>query len=114
MDKIKTVYISSAYTQGDVAQNVRRQFAIADQLRMEGFLPYVPLASHFWHMIFPHPYDFWLDMDLEWLDYGHFDAVLRLTDVPSKGADMECKKALEIGIPVFYSVEKLLEAVGGL
>ena len=110
---IKTIYISSAYTKGDVAQNVRRQFELADQLRDEGFLPFVPLSSHFWHMIFPHPYEYWIEMDLEWLDHGRFDAVLRLTDVESKGADLECEKVLELGIPVFTSIEDVLEATGG-
>jgi hypothetical protein len=47
----------------------------------------------------------WMRIDLDWVAVA--DAVLRLPG-PSKGADMECARAKELGIPVFYSVDDLL------
>jgi len=45
-------------------------------------------------------------MDLEWL--AKCDAVLRLPG-ESKGADIEKDYALSLGIPVFFSIDDLLE-----
>jgi hypothetical protein len=60
-ERMKTVvYIASPYTKGDAAVNVRNSFEVADKLASYGYLPFPPLFSHFWHMIFPHPYEFWM------------------------------------------------------
>ena len=45
---MKTVYVASSYTIGDVALNVRESFLIADKLVELGFVPFPPLFSHFW------------------------------------------------------------------
>jgi hypothetical protein len=100
------VYIASPYTKGDVAVNVRESFVVADKLAELGYLPYPPLYSHFWHFMSPHPYKFWIELDLEWL--LHVDCVLRLPG-ESSGADGEVKFALERNIPVFYSIDELEE-----
>ena len=70
------IYIASPYTQGDTALNVRDQIAAAECLREAGALPFVPLLSHLWHLMSPHPYNYWIEMDMDWLH--HADAVLRL------------------------------------
>lgn len=101
-----TVYISSPYTLGDVAQNVRRQFEISEQLVELGFLPFAPLYTHFWHMIYPHEYEYWMRLDLEWVK--QCDCVLRLPG-ESAGADREVAYAEKVGIPVVYSIEELVE-----
>lgn len=97
------IYIASPYTAGDVAQNVRRQIEAAEQLRAAGHLPFWPLHSHYWHEVFPHDWQFWMDMDLEWV--AHMDVVLRLPG-DSAGADMEVERAAALGLPVFFSVEE--------
>jgi hypothetical protein len=66
--KLKTVYIASPYTQGDVAINVRNSILVAEQVRNYGLLPFSPLLSHFWHFMSPHSYEYWTTMDLEWLE----------------------------------------------
>ena len=33
----------------------------ASRLRLHA--PFVPHGTHFWHMLFPRPYEFWLDLD---------------------------------------------------
>jgi hypothetical protein len=105
MSNIK-VYVASPYTIGGQAKNVRRSIEVADKLRELGFLPFCPLLSHFWDMIIPHSYDYWMAMDLEWLK--ECDVVLRLSG-QSKGADLEEEVAKMNHIPVVYTIEQLRE-----
>lgn len=59
---------------------------------------YSPIVvSHYWCMVKPHPYDFWIDIDLKWVRAS--DVVLRL-EGPSPGADIEESEAKKHGIPV--------------
>lgn len=101
-----TVYIASPYTKGDVAVNVRASLLAADQLVALGFVPCVPLLSHFWHLVSPKPYEIWMALDREWV--LRCDCLLRLPG-ESSGADEEVMWALENSIPVFYHVQELLE-----
>jgi len=103
---IAKIYVASPYTQGDVAANVRRASEAANKLADLGFAPYVPHACHFWHMMFPKPYDFWLELDKQFLPCCN--AVLRLPG-PSAGADKEVMLAKDLGLPVFHQIEELAE-----
>jgi len=103
---MKKVYIASPYTIGDVAVNVKVQMDVADKLIGLGFVPFVPLYSHFQHMMHPRPYHVWMDLCKEWVTVC--DCVLRLPG-ESKGADDECKVAKENGILVFTSIKELEE-----
>jgi len=105
---IKTVYIASMYSKGDQATNVRDSILAAEKLREEGFLPYVPLLTHFWHFMSPHEYEYWTKMDLEWLPF--MDCVLRLPG-ESSGADNEVTYMLDLGKPVFWSIGDLITYV---
>lgn len=98
------VYVAGPYTQGDVARNVRNAFEAATDLADRGFAPFVPHSTHFWHMLFPQPYEFWIELDLRFLPAC--DAVLRLPG-PSSGADKEIARAGELNIPVFASASDL-------
>ena len=98
------VYIASPYTKGDVAINVKVQLDCADKLMNMGFVPFVPLYSHFQHMAHPRPYADWIKLDLEWV--RSCDCVLRL-EGESSGADGEVEFAKKLGIPVYYSIEEL-------
>lgn len=98
------IYIAGPYSNGDVAINVRKAYEAANRLADLGFAPFVPHATHFWHMLFPRPYEFWLDLDNHFLPCCA--AVLRLPG-PSVGADKEVDLATELGIPVFTEVEAL-------
>lgn len=100
------VYIASPYTLGDVAVNVKRQIDVADELILLGFAPYVPLYSHFQHMVHPRPYETWIKLDLEWVKVC--DCLLRL-EGESSGADKEVEFARKNGIPVFYSFRELID-----
>ena len=100
------VFISSPYTNGDVAENVNRQIRAANDLMDRGFAPFTPLLYHFQHLIMPRPYVDWILLDLVWLE--QCDCVLRLPSlIESPGADKECTRAAELGIPVFDSAKEI-------
>lgn len=103
------VYIAAPYTKGDVAMNVRSVIEAADELVRLGFAPYLPHLTHFWHLVSPHPIEFWYANDNEWLPMC--DALLRLPG-ESHGADDEITLAQKLGIPVFYSIDNLVHEMG--
>lgn len=98
------VYIAGPYSKGDVAINVKNAYEMANQVASLGLYPYVPHHTHFWHMFFPNNYEFWLDQDNAFLDVCH--CLVRLPG-DSTGADLEVKRAEEINIPIFYSINEL-------
>lgn len=100
------IYLASPYTLGDVAMNVRVQMDAAHEIIKAGHCPFIPLLSHFQHMVHPEPYDVWLNIDMEWMEAC--DVVLRLPGT-SQGADLEVARAKRVGIPVFYTVEEFTE-----
>lgn len=106
--EMKRVYIAGRYSGGDVARNVRVAMGVADRLIHLDFAPYVPHLCHFLHMMAPHEYEVWMAIGLAWL--RQCDAVLRLPG-ESPGADREVEIAKILEIPVFYSVEELVEAM---
>jgi len=103
------VYIAGPYTRGDVAVNVRAALSAANTLADAGYAPFVPHLTHFWHLLFPHPYEFWMDLDLAFLPCCQ--AVLRLPGA-SDGADAEVAKAQELGMPVFHTVVGVFQHFG--
>jgi hypothetical protein len=102
---VKRIYIAGPYTKGDVALNVRAAFAMASDLADRGFAPFVPHATHFWHLLFPRPYADWLRLDLAFLPTCH--ALIRLPG-ESSGADGEVAEAIRLGLPVYHSLAELL------
>jgi hypothetical protein len=85
----------------DMAMNVRRAIEAAGELADAGHTPFCPHLSHFWHMMFPRPYEDWLRMDFEWISVCH--ALLRMSG-HSPGGDREVAEAKRLGLPVFFSV----------
>lgn len=72
-------------------------------------LGFAPLCPHLSAFVDPNDelgYDKWIDIDLEWLKYA--DCILRLPGA-SKGADTECTHAELHKIPIFYSIEDIVE-----
>jgi len=100
------VYIAGPYTKGDVAQNVRRAVLAADRLAQAGLVPYIPHLTHLWHLISPHPYEFWLEQTANWVQ--SCDILLRLPG-ESDGADQEVELAWKLGIPVYTNTDYLLK-----
>jgi len=100
----KFVYIACPYTKGDVAVNVNKAIHVANELADLGFIPYVPIWTHFWHLVTPRPYEFWTEMDLEYV--RKCDCILRIAG-ESAGADNEVVFAMSLDIPVYYSIAEL-------
>lgn len=99
------IYVAGPYTKGDTILNIRDALYIANHLRSMGHTPFVPHLTYAWHMIFPHEdVEYWYQYDLEWL--RKCDAIYRLPG-ESTGADKEVDVALEMGIPVFYSLAQV-------
>lgn len=97
---MKKVYIASPYTKGDVAQNVKESLRLADYLSSNGKLHVkAPLLTHFWHMMFARPYEFWLKYDL--IELAECDVLIRMAG-ESTGADKEVDYANEHMIPCYY------------
>ena len=104
---IRYVYVAGPITAGDQLVSCADAIHICDDLAEEGFIPHVPYMHYSWHMMHPHPYEFWLQQDEAWL--SRCDALLRLPGI-SVESDREVAFANEHGIPVFYSIDGLLEA----
>lgn len=95
------IYIAGPYTNGDTALNVRNAIYAGSFVANLGHFPFIPHLTHFWHMLIPEEYEFWLEQDMEWLKVC--DALLRL-DGESSGADREMTLAASLGMRIYNSV----------
>ena len=95
------IYIAGPYSKGDVAVNVREAIYAGDYVSRLGHVPFIPHLTHFWHMLIPHDYEFWMAQDDAWLECC--DAMLRLKG-ESAGADREEARARGLFLPIYYSV----------
>lgn len=101
------VYVAGPMSHGDLMDHVRSAILHAQELVSHGHAPMVPQLSLMWQIVHPNPWDVWLyTVDLPWVEVA--DAVLRLPG-ESKGADVECQHARERDIPVFHTVQEVLD-----
>jgi hypothetical protein len=93
------IYIAAPYTRPDPVKNTNEAIRVASELVDEGLVtPFVPHLTLLWHLVDPHPLDFWYEYDVATL--ARCDAVLRLPG-DSTGADKETAYAETKGLPVF-------------
>lgn len=104
------VYIAGPYTKGDVAANVAQAITAANVVLNLGDHPYVPHLNHFWHLMYQHEYEEWLQLDQIWLE--RCEALIRLPG-ESSGADREVELARQRGLRVFYGLEEYVKDVLG-
>ena len=102
------VYVAGPYTKGNVEQNVLNAIDASSELISIGLAPFCPHLSHYLDQVHPHSWQQWMDIDLEFL--SNCDIVLRLPG-ESKGADLEVDTANKIGIPIFYSIDEIQNAI---
>lgn len=102
----KLVYLACPYTRGDVAVNVHNAILMAERVIICGAIPYMPLWTHFWHLISPKPWEYWIEFDEYYVSIS--DCVLRM-DGESEGADREVRQAISQGKPIFYNLTQLIE-----
>lgn len=98
------IYVAGPYTKGDVAANTSNAIRAGNQLADLGYAPFVPHLTHFWHIQHQRPYQFWCDLDNEFLPFC--DGLVRLPG-ESSGSDAEVALANRLAIPVFHSIEEL-------
>jgi hypothetical protein len=101
------IFISGHYTSGDVAQNVAKAIYYTNEIFKMGYYPYCPHLTHFWHLIYPHKWEKWIDLDLEWLSVcdGYFKIP---GSEKSRGGKIEEEKAKNLGLKLFYSLDEIL------
>ena len=103
------VYIAGPYSNPDPIENTHNAIWWGTRLANSGFCtPIVPHLTMFWHLVDPHPIEFWYAYDLEVM--AHCDIVLRIAG-PSTGADAEVKEAERLGIPVVYDTDELFALI---
>lgn len=100
------VYISGPLTKGDVLQNLRNAENVAAAIIDLGHDPFIPHLTQYVHTRHPKPYETWMRVDLAWVEVA--DCVLRLPGA-SAGADRECARAEQLGIPVFHFLTEIEE-----
>jgi len=99
------IYIASPlYSSGNINDNLKFVYDVADQLILKGHIPYVAHLNHYWNIHSPHSEDYWLELDFKWIDVC--DCVLRLGGY-SVGAIKEVQYAVSKGIPVYFDIEAL-------
>jgi hypothetical protein len=104
---MKFVYISAPYNKN--IMNVLMAVDVAEkiQTKIPDVAVFLPHLFHHWATYYPdHTEKFWLDLDLAWLT--KCDAVYRVSGL-SEGADIEVARAKKLGIPVFMSMDELME-----
>jgi hypothetical protein len=95
--KIK-IYVAGPYSKGDQAQNVHEALKVGDYISSQGFHVKIPHLTHFWHMMFSHPYEFWINYDL--VELAECNALVRISG-ESSGADGEVSHAEKLNLPIF-------------
>ena len=98
------VYIAGPYTNGDVAANGRKAIDAADSIVSLGHEVFLPHLSHFWHLIHPHEWRFWIQRDLAWLKFC--DVLLRLPG-ESEGGELEEAEARKLGLRICHDIIEL-------
>ena len=100
------VYVAGPYSKGDVAVNVKRAIDRGMMINSLGHYAVVPHLTHFMHMMHPHPYEYWLELDERILT--KFDCLFRMMG-ESSGADSEELVAQAFNIPIVRTMKALQE-----
>lgn len=94
---MRYVYIAGPYT-GEEELNTVKALAAAEYVIERGDCPFVPHLSHWWHKVYEHSYEFWMELDRQWL--ARCDILVRLPGL-SSGADREVAWMHEHRKPVY-------------
>lgn len=112
---MRRVYLASPYTAPTLEQrveNVHQAMAVGARLMRMGYVPFVPILSHFLDEFAAEnggrfDYETWMEWALTWV--AQCEAVLVIWYGISPGVEREIEFALENKIPVYYSVQELPE-----
>ena len=98
------VYIAEPYS-SDPVRGVRNAISAADYVMSQGDCPYIPHPTMFWDLVHAHPYEEWLEYDMEWLRVC--DELIRLPGA-SDGAAAEEAEARRLGIKVWKGLAEYI------
>ena len=108
------VYVAGCYSADnvlDVLKNIGRGEKACATIWKLGFAPFCPWHDKSYQMEFceeDFPVNKFYDYSMAWLEVS--DAVCVIGDIAnSKGCAMELKRARELGLPIFYSIEALVD-----
>jgi len=99
-----TVYVIGPYSKGEPGRNTIQALHVADRIAARGGVPFVPHLSHFWDMVHPHPYEWWMGYVMVWLE--KCDLVFRIPG-ESPGGDKEEARVEEMGKRVIKDWDEL-------
>ncbi len=101
MKRPTRVYIAGPITLGDQFQNVMKAIELGDRLLREGYVPFIPHLTCYWHAHRPHEPKTWYEYDYHWLDLC--DCLISLPG-KSLGTEAEIMRMRELGRPVFKEI----------
>lgn len=105
------IYVAGAYsasTWEDKQVNTDKAVEIGVQLILKGHNPFIPHLTHYVDKMaidnnINIPWEKWIQIDDEWLCLC--DGFLLISH--SRGADMELKRAKELGKKIYYSLDEI-------
>ena len=114
----KRIYVAGGMSDPDCLEflaNLRRGIRVSAELLLMGFAPYSPFIDFQFFLTLRNNEKITGEMikayAMAWLEVS--EAVLVLPDYESsKGTITEIKRAEELGIPVYYSIEELVNGWG--
>ena len=114
---MKRVYVAGPYSADniiDVFENMRKGMRVGVEVFLAGYAPWVPWHDFHHQLMFRDDeslsIDDYYEMSMAWLVVS--DAMLVLTGWrKSKGTVAEIKKAVELKIPIFYSLADLIHGL---
>lgn len=113
MRKIIRTYIAGAYSADnvmDVLANMRRGIRLGTKAILSGFSAYIPWLDHLVPIVASTVTEEMLKANsMAWLEVS--DALLIVPEGldESKGTQAEMKRAEELGIPIFFNLDDLVE-----
>ena len=117
---MKRVYVAGLYSRNqdgsvadviDVLRNIRNGQKAALEIWRKGYAPFCPWLDYQFSLIDdkPIPKKMYYIYSMAWLEVS--DVVVAISGVGiGGGVDAEIKRANEIGIPIFYSIDEFLKA----
>lgn len=111
---MKTVYIAGAMSADNILtmlENIHRGIKMGSEVMKNGFAPFVPHFDIFFKIQngvdFNVPMQYYYDYTMEFLTRCDCVLVCEKSE-NSIGTQAEIKKAKELNIPVYYSLEELM------
>jgi hypothetical protein len=104
----RRVFIAGPLSKGDRRLNVRHAIDAGLELMRAGYAPLIPHLTDFVDPDDSFGHSTWVEVSAAWVAVA--EAVLRLPG-ESSGADTEVEVAKKLGIPVFSSLESLIQAM---